>query len=135
MHRCHIACKQGPWFALMILAGSCLWAGFTQSAVACNRGRAGTGTGGINRQAMMMMQAQQQQMQREQQRMIAQTRAERQALLAKFDSNGDGRISGKERGPAEKLLRDQRLGKAGPLAAPVSEKTSLAGKSSRNKKK
>lgn len=125
----------GPRLWTASLAAAILLSSVIEPAIACNRGRTGTGTGvGVTRQQMMMMQAMQQQMQRQYQLMLAQNRAEQQALVAKFDSNGDGVISGKERGPAKKLLRDQSLGKAGPLAPPVSSASSIAGKSNRNRK-
>jgi hypothetical protein len=54
--------------------------------------------------------------QQQYQAMVKQQQAEHQAFMAKFDANHDGVINGKERGPAEKYLRERRLGIVGPLA-------------------
>ena len=48
--------------------------------------------------------------------MLRQRQAEYKAFMAAFDTNQNGVIEGKERGPAEKYLRERRLGKIPPLA-------------------
>ena len=50
------------------------------------------------------------------QMMARQRKAELKAFMAAFDTNHNGVIDGKERGPAEKYLRERRLGKIPPLA-------------------
>lgn len=74
---------------------------------------------GPSPQQIKMMQAYQKQMQQQYELMQKQQAAEQQAFMSKFDTNNDGVISGKEKGPAKKYLRELELGKAGPLAAPV----------------
>ena len=58
------------------------------------------------------MQAYQKQMQKEYEMAV---KAEQKAFMDKFDTDHDGQINGKEKGPAEKFLRERRLGKAGPI--------------------
>jgi hypothetical protein len=48
--------------------------------------------------------------------MVKQRQAELKAFMAAFDTNHNGVIDGKEHGPAEKYLRERRLGKIPPLA-------------------
>jgi len=66
---------------------------------------------------MKAMQAYQKQMQQQYQMAVKAEQAEQKAFMDKFDTNRDGQINGKEKGPAEKFLRDRRLGKAAPLTA------------------
>lgn len=54
--------------------------------------------------------------QQQYQMMAKQRQAEMKAFLAAFDTNHNGIIDGKEHGPAEKYLRERRLGKIPPLA-------------------
>ncbi|MCE9527224.1 MAG: hypothetical protein K8R36_14350, partial [Planctomycetales bacterium] len=54
--------------------------------------------------------------QQQYQMMVRQRQAELKAFLAAFDTNHNGVIDGKEMGPAEKYLRERRLGKIPPLA-------------------
>lgn len=61
------------------------------------------------------MQAYQKQMQKEYEMAVKAEQAEQKAFMDKFDTNHDGQINGKEKGPAEKFLRERRLGKAGPI--------------------
>ena len=61
------------------------------------------------------MQAYQKQMQKEFEMAVKAEQAEQKAFMDKFDTNHDGQINGKEKGPAEKFLRERRLGKAGPI--------------------
>jgi len=42
--------------------------------------------------------------------------AQLKAFLTAFDTNHNGVIDGKEKGPAEKYLRERRLAKIPPLA-------------------
>ena len=53
--------------------------------------------------------------QQQYQMMMKQRQAESQAFMATFDTNHNGTIEGKERGPAEHYLRERRLGKIPPL--------------------
>jgi hypothetical protein len=53
--------------------------------------------------------------QQQYQMMMKQRQAEAQAFMATFDTNHNGTIEGKERGPAEHYLRERRLGKIPPL--------------------
>ena len=53
--------------------------------------------------------------QQQYQLMMKQRQAEAQAFMATFDTNHNGTIEGKERGPAEHYLRERRLGKIPPL--------------------
>ena len=53
--------------------------------------------------------------QQQYQMMARQQQAELKAYMAAFDTNHDGVINGKERGPAEHYLRERRLGKIPPL--------------------
>jgi hypothetical protein len=61
------------------------------------------------------MQAYQKQMQKEYEMAVKAEQAEQKAFMDKFDTDHDGKIDGKEKGPAEKFLRERRLGKAGPI--------------------
>ena len=61
------------------------------------------------------MQAYQKQMQKEYEMAVKAEQAEQKAFMDKFDTDHDGQINGKEKGPAEKFLRERRLGKAGPI--------------------
>ena len=61
------------------------------------------------------MQAYQKQMQKEFEAAVKREQAEQKAFMDKFDTNHDGQINGKEKGPAEKFLRERRLGKVGPI--------------------
>ena len=75
---------------------------------------------GPSQSQIKAMQAYQKQIQQEMELMAKQEEAESRAFMSKFDTNGDGQLTGKEKAPAEKFLRERRLGKAGPLAGPVS---------------
>ena len=55
------------------------------------------------RQSMQVMQKQAQAMQKQQQ-------AEYNAFMNRFDTNKNGKIDGKEKGPAQKYLRELQLG-------------------------
>ena len=68
------------------------------------------GYGGNSQMAWMSRMYQQQY-----QLMMKQRQAEYQAFMATFDTNHNGTIEGKERGPAEHYLRERRLGKIPPL--------------------
>ncbi len=68
------------------------------------------GYGGNSQMAWMARMHQQQY-----QLMMKQRQAEAQAFMATFDTNHNGTIEGKERGPAEHYLRERRLGKIPPL--------------------
>ena len=68
------------------------------------------GYGGNSQMAWMARMYQQQY-----QLMMKQRQAEAQAFMATFDTNHNGTIEGKERGPAEHYLRERRLGKIPPL--------------------
>jgi hypothetical protein len=61
------------------------------------------------------MQAYQKQMQQQFEAAVKREQAEQKAFMDKFDTNHDGKIDGKEKGPAEKFLRERRLGKVGPI--------------------
>ena len=63
------------------------------------------------------MQAYQKQMQKEYEMAVKAEQAEQKAFMDKFDTDHDGQINGKEKGPAEKFLRERRLGKAGLILA------------------
>lgn len=71
----------------------------------------GRGYGGNSQMAWMARMYQQQY-----QMMVKQRQAELKAFMATFDTNHNGTIDGKERGPAEHYLRERRLGKIPPLA-------------------
>jgi len=68
------------------------------------------GYGGNSQMAWMARMYQQQY-----QLMMKQRQAEAQAFMATFDTNHNGTIEGKERGPAEHYLRERRLGRIPPL--------------------
>ena len=97
---------------LLILAAA--WVAFPSLALA--RGFRGPSSGQMQAY-QRQMQAYEKQMQKEYEMAMKQEAAEQQAFLNKFDTNRDGQITGKEKGPAEKFLRDRRLGKAAPLTA------------------
>ena len=61
------------------------------------------------------MQAYQKQLREQYQLAVKREQAEQKAYMDRFDTNHDGQITGSEKGPAEKFLRDRRLGKVGPL--------------------
>jgi hypothetical protein len=75
------------------------------------------GIRGPSQSQIKAMQAYQKQMQQEYEMAVKAEQAEQKAFLDKFDTNHDGKISGAEKGPAEKFLRERRLGKAAPLTA------------------
>jgi hypothetical protein len=76
------------------------------------------GYGGYSQAAWMARMYQQQYL-----TMMKQRQAEARAFMATFDTNHNGTIEGKERGPAEHYLRERRLGKIPPLTL-----TSAAGR-------
>jgi len=67
-------------------------------------------------QQMMVRSAQAQQ--KLMQAMQKQQEADEKAFLERFDTNHDGKINGKEKGPAKKYLRQRDLG-INPDAKPV----------------
>jgi hypothetical protein len=75
------------------------------------------GARGPSQSQIKAMQAYQKQMQQEYEMAVKAEQAEQKAFLDKFDTNHDGKIAGAEKGPADKFLRERRLGKAAPLTA------------------
>jgi hypothetical protein len=62
-------------------------------------------------QRMQQMQRQQQEAEMKYMKAVQkQQEAEYKAFMDRFDTNHDGKISGKERGPASKYLREKELG-------------------------
>ncbi len=108
--------------ALAVLAGICLG----EPAVARGRGHSSYMRG---MQQMMVKSAQMQQkllvaMQKQQE-------ADYKAFMQRFDTNHDGKITGKEKGPATKYLRQRELG-INPDAKPMKRaKTTKSSKSSK----
>ena len=70
---------------------------------------------GPSQGAIKQMQAYQKQVQQQYEMAVKREQAEQKAFLDKFDTNHDGKIDGKEKGPADKFLRERRLGKVGPI--------------------
>jgi hypothetical protein len=93
--------------SLLLLAVAAL---MVLPAPAFARGYRGPSQGQIKQ-----MQAYQKQMQKEYEMAVKAEQAEQKAFMDKFDTDHDGQINGKEKGPAEKFLRERRLGKAGPI--------------------
>lgn len=75
------------------------------------------GARGPSQSQIKAMQAYQKQLQQEYEMAVKAEQAEQKAFMDKFDTNHDGKIAGAEKGPAEKFLRERRLGKAAPLTA------------------
>jgi hypothetical protein len=94
--------------ALAVLTGMCLG----EPAVACGRGH--SYMRGMQQMMVRSAQAQQKLMQA----MQKQQEADEKAFLERFDTNHDGKITGKEKGPAKKYLRQRDLG-INPDAKPV----------------
>src|SRR5258708_3839796 len=86
--------------ALALLTGSWL----VDPAVALARG----GSYMRNMQRIMGQSAQKQQ--KLMQAMQKQQEADDKAFMERFDTNRDGKIAGKERGPAKKYLREREMG-------------------------
>ncbi|HEX5447143.1 MAG TPA: hypothetical protein VFW87_25225 [Pirellulales bacterium] len=72
------------------------------------RGRGGFGA---QRRYMQMFQKQMKVVQKQVETMQAQQKAEEEAFMKRFDTNKNGKIDGKEKGPARKYLRDLEEGK------------------------
>ena len=70
---------------------------------------------GSSQGQMKAMQSYQKQMQQQYALAVKREQAEQKAFMDQFDTNHDGQINGKEKGPAEKFLRERRLGKVGPI--------------------
>ena len=73
--------------------------------------RGGRGGWGFQRQYQQMFKQQMQAMQKQIDTMQAQQKADYDAFMKRFDTNKNGKIDGKERGPARKYLRDLEEGK------------------------
>lgn len=99
------ACR--PRNALGILTLAVIFAAFTASPVLARGG----GGWGAQRRYMQMFQKQMKVVQKQVETMQAQEKAENEAFMKRFDTNKNGRIDGKEKGPARKYLRDLEEGK------------------------
>lgn len=66
---------------------------------------------GSYRAYQQVMKKQMQYMQKQQQEYEKQVKAEQEAFMKRFDTNHNGKIDGKEKGPAQKYLRQIELGK------------------------
>lgn len=92
--------------ALGILALAAIFAALNASPVWA-RG----GGWGAQRRYMQTFQKQMKVVQKQVETMQAQEKAENEAFMKRFDTNKNGRIDGKEKGPARKYLRDLEEGK------------------------
>lgn len=75
------------------------------------RARGGRGGFPFQRQYQQMFKQQMQFMQKQVETMQAQQKADYDAFMKRFDTNKNGKIDGKEKGPAHKYLRDLERGK------------------------
>lgn len=80
-------------------------------ATADARARGGRGGFPFQRQYQQMFKQQMQFMQKQVETMQAQQKADYDAFMKRFDTNKNGKIDGKENGPAHKYLRDLERGK------------------------
>lgn len=71
----------------------------------------GRGGWGATRAYQQVFKQQMQYMQKQVAAMQAQEKAENEAFMKRFDTNKNGIIDGKEKGPAQKYLRDLENGK------------------------
>ncbi len=97
---------QRPPNTLGILTLAAIFAAFANSPVWA-RG----GGWGAQRRYQQMFKQQMQFMQKQIQQMQAQEKAENEAFMKRFDTNKNGKVDGKEKGPARKYLRDLEEGK------------------------
>lgn len=68
------------------------------------------GRGNPYRGYQQVMRKQMQYMQKQQQAYQKQVKADQEAFMKRFDTNHNGKIDGKEKGPAQKYLRQRELG-------------------------
>lgn len=66
---------------------------------------------GSYRGYQQVMRKQVQYMKKQQEAYQKQVKADQEAFMKRFDTNGNGKIDGKEKGPAQKYLRKLELGK------------------------
>lgn len=96
-----------PLKTLGFLVVSVTMVALTQSS-AWARGRGGWGA---TRAYQQVFKQQMQYMQKQVAEMQAQEKADNEAFMKRFDTNKNGIIDGKEKGPAKKYLRDLENGK------------------------
>jgi hypothetical protein len=92
-----------PW--MPVCSTICLFASVLLLPAADAFARGG-GYGAYQRVMQQQMQAMQKQMQATQQ----QQKADYDAFMKRFDTNKNGKIDGKEKGPAQKYLREREMG-------------------------
>jgi len=105
---------------LAVLAGMCL------GEPAMARGRGHSYMRGMQQMMVRTAQAQQKLMLA----MQKQQEADQKAFMERFDTNHDGKITGKEKGPATKYMRQRELG-LDPDATPKLGKTIKSSKASK----
>ena len=98
-----------------MLALACL--SWTSPAEARGRGNA------AGRYAMQMLKKEQAFFAKQMAAYQKQQKAQYEAFMKRFDTNGNGKIDGKEKGPAKKYLRELELGK-NPDKMPIPSSTS-----------